>query len=138
MSSVTSFKNKHFSDLLCLILPNLIVFNFPKSACPSFARYLSPTIDIISPSNKYTDQQQKTLNYIIQILLNNENNTHPSLITQDMAMMLVTVGGDVGMITWVYDNKHDKPSDFIYRYHFEILNTLKFSLEFPSIRHTEY
>jgi len=95
----------------------------------------SPTIDIISPSNKYTEQQQKTLNYIIQILLNNEDNTHPTLTVKDMAMMLVTVGtsfGDVGMITWVYNNKYAKPSDLIYRYHFKILNTLGFSLEFPS------
>ena len=102
----------------------------------------SPTIEVISFSFKQVHwTTEKTLNYIIHILLNNEDNTHPTLTTKDMAMMLVTVGtsvGDVGMITWVYDNKYAKPSDFIYRYHFEILNTLGFSLEFPSIRHTEY
>ena len=93
------------------------------------------TIEVISPSNKYTEQQKKTLNYIIQILLNNEDNTHPTLTTKDMAMMLVTVGtslGDVNMITWVYNNEYAKPSDLIYRYHFKILNKLGFSLEFPS------
>lgn len=94
----------------------------------------SITIEYISPSNKYTEQQKNILNCIIQILLNNESNTHPTLTTKDMAMMLITVGtslGDVDMITWVYNNEYAKPSDHIYRYHFKILNTLGFSLEFP-------
>ena len=95
-------------------------------------------IDSISPLNRYNDQQKNELNYIIQILINNEADTHATIFRdprRDLAMILVTVGtslGDVGIINWVYENKYANTCDLIYRYHIEYLNGVGFSIEYPT------
>lgn len=95
-------------------------------------------IDTISPLNGYTDLQKKTLNLIIQLLLNYEAGIHAPIFrdpTRDLAMLLAAVGsslGDVDIIKWVYDNKYATKYDLIYRYHIDYLNGAGFSIEYPS------
>ena len=92
-------------------------------------------LDTISTLNSYTEQQKNTLNHIIQILINNEADTHATIFRdprRDLAMILMTVGtslGDVGIVNWVYNNKYANPNDLIYEYHIDFLNQLGFSIE---------
>ena len=104
-------------------------------------------IDTISPLNRYNDQQKNELNYIIQILINNdagllERWQRWSLcrkweVTRDLAMTLVLAGtsmGDRDIVNWVYDNNYATTRTTLELHHMKYLNRRGFKIEYETLR----
>ena len=103
-------------------------------------------IDTISPSNKYTPQQKHTLNYIIQVLLNNDTERinrwqrytccRKSDQTRDLAMTLVLAGTsmqDQYIVDWVYNNGYATTLTTVKLHHKRHLNRCGFNIENTSL-----
>lgn len=99
-------------------------------------------IDTISPSNKYTPQQKNTLNYIIQVLLNNDTERLNQWQrytrcrkfdkTRDLAMTLVLAGTsmqDQYIVDWAYDNGYATTLTTVKLHHKRYLNRCGFNIE---------
>ena len=103
-------------------------------------------IDTISPSNGYNAQQKRTLNYIIQVLLNNDTERldrwqsytryRKGEIREDLALTLVLAGTsmkDQDIVNWVYNNGHANSMTTLKQHHMRHLNQWGFNIEWSSI-----
>ena len=103
-------------------------------------------IDTISPSNRYNDQQKHTLNYIIQVLLNNDTERldrwqsytgyRKGEIREDLALTLVLAGTsmrDQDIVNWVYNNGYANSMTTLKSHHMRHLNQRGFNIEWSSI-----
>ena len=103
-------------------------------------------IDTISLSNRYTTQQKHTLNYIIQVLLNNDTerlNRWQKYTrcrkfdkTRDLAMSLVLAGTSVQdqyIVDWVYNNGYANTMTKVELHHKRYLNKSGFNIENKSL-----
>ena len=99
-------------------------------------------IDTISPSNSYNDQQKKELNYIIQILINNDTDRLQRWQiwakcrkwerVADLAMTLVLAGTsmeDKDIVNWVYNNNYATTRTTLEPRHKHFLNRRGFKIE---------
>ena len=105
-------------------------------------------IDTISPLNGYNDQQKNELNYIIQILINNDADRFqrwkswsrkPFFVDpkRDLAMTLVLAGTsmeDTDIVNWVYNNICTTRTNTLGDHHIEYLNRRGFKIEYETLR----
>lgn len=101
-------------------------------------------IDTISPLNGYNDQQKNELNYIIQILINNDADRFQRWKDwsrkwdpkRDLAMTLVLAGtsmGDRDIVNWVYNNICTTRTNTLEQHHIDYLNRRGFNIEYSTL-----
>ena len=85
-------------------------------------------IEMICPRNDFSIQQKRSLNFLIENILN-ENVKECLGSKKDVCIMLLYIGNlydNHDLLQWVLDNNYANIYDFLNKKHFEILLRLGF------------
>ena len=86
---------------------------------------------MICPRNDFSIQQKRSLNFLIENILN-ENVKECLGSKKDVGIMLLYIGNlydNHDLLQWVLDNNYANIYDFLNKKHFEILFRLGFSFD---------